>query len=53
VAFEFEPTSLKRGEGLVDGRLGVVEGEMGGEGEGGGGGIGGGQTKLNRDGVDL
>ena len=53
MAFEFEPTSLKRGEGLVDGRLGVVEGEMGGEGEGGGGGIGGGQTKLNRDGVDL
>jgi len=53
VAFEFEPTSLKRGEGLVDERLGVVEGEIGGEGEGGGGGMGGGQTKLNRDGIDL
>ena len=35
MAIEFEPTSLKRGEGLVDGRLGVVEGEMG---ECGGGG---------------
>jgi len=41
VAFEFEPTSLKRGEGLIDGRLGVVEGEIGGKGEGGGGGMGG------------
>jgi len=39
VAFEFEPTSIKRWEGLVDRRLGVVEGEMGGEGEGGGGGM--------------
>ena len=53
MVFEFEPTSLKRGEGLVDGRLGVVEGEMGGEGEGGGEGMGGGRTKLNRDGVDV
>jgi len=42
VALEFEPTSLERGEGLVDGRLGVVEGEIGSEGEVGGGGIGGG-----------
>jgi len=50
VAIEFEPTSLKRGEGLVDRRLGVVEGEMD---EGGGGGMGRGRTKLNRDGVDL
>ena len=49
---EFEPTSLKRGEGLVDGRLGAIEGETGGEGESGGG-MGGGRTKLNRDGVDL
>ena len=53
MAFDFEPTSLKRGEGLVDGQLDVVEGEMGGEGEGGGGGMGGGQTKLSHDGVDL
>ena len=53
MAFEFEPTSLKRGEGLVDGWLDVVKGKIGGEGEGGGGGIGGGRTKLNRDGVDL
>jgi len=50
---EFEPTSLKSGEGLVDVRLGVVEGEIGGEGEGCGGGMGGGRMKLNRDGVDL
>jgi hypothetical protein len=28
VAFEFEPTSLKRGEGLIVMWLGVVEGEM-------------------------
>jgi len=28
VVFRFEPTSLKRGEGLVAGRLGVVKGEM-------------------------
>ena len=53
MAFEFEPTSLKRGEGLIDGWLGVVEGEIGGKGEGGGGGMGGERTKLNRDGVDL
>jgi hypothetical protein len=53
VAFEFEPTSLKRGEGLVDGWLGVVKGKIGGKGEGGGGGIGGGRMKLNCDGVDL
>ena len=53
MAFEFEPTSLKRWEGLVDGQLGVVEGEIGGESEGGGRGMGGGRTKLNRDGVDL
>jgi len=32
-----------RGEGLVDGRLGVVEGEIGSEGEVGGGGMGGGR----------
>jgi len=38
VAIEFEPTSLKGGEGLVDRRLGVVEGEIS---EGGGGGCGG------------
>jgi len=49
VVIEFEPTSLKVGEGLVDGWLGVVEGEIS---EGGGGGCGG-QTKLNCDGVDL
>jgi len=53
VAFEFKPTSLKRGEGLIDGWLSVVEGEVGGKGEGGGGGMGGGRMKLNRDGVDL
>ena len=52
-AFGFEPTSLKRGEGLVSGLLRVFEGEMGGKGEGGGSGMGGGRAKLNRDGVDL
>ena len=53
MAFEFEPTSLNRWEGLVDGQLGVIESEIGGEGEGGGRGMGGRRTKLNRDGVDL
>jgi hypothetical protein len=38
--FEVEPTSLKRGEGLISGLQGVVEGEMGDEGEGGGSGMG-------------
>ena len=52
-AFGFEPTSLKRGEGLVSGLLRVFEGEMGGKGEGGGSGMGGGRAKLNCDGVDL
>jgi len=46
VVFEFEPTSLKRREGLIDGWLGVVEGEMGGEGEGGGEGMGGGTNET-------
>jgi len=31
-AFELEPTSLKRGEGLISELQRVVEGEMGGEG---------------------
>jgi hypothetical protein len=31
-AFELEPTSLKRGEGLISWLQRVVEGEMGGEG---------------------
>ena len=48
-----EPTSLKRGEGLVSGLSRVFQGEMGGEGEGGGSGMGGGGAKLNRDGVDV
>ena len=43
MALEFEPTSLKKGEGLIDRRLGVVEGEIGSEGEVGGGGMGGGR----------
>ena len=46
MVFEFEPTSLKRGEGLVDRWLGVVEGEMGGKGEGGGEGMGGGTNET-------
>ena len=53
MAFEFEPTSLKRGEGLVSGLSCVFEGKMGGKGEGGGSGMGGGRAKLNRDGVDV
>ena len=48
-----EPTSLKRGEGLVSRLSHVFQGEMGGEGEGGGSGMGGGGAKLNRDGVDV
>ena len=40
--FGFEPTSLKRGEGLVSVLSCVFEGEMGGKGEGGGSGMGGG-----------
>jgi len=41
-AFELEPTSLKRGEGLISVLKRVLEGEIGGEGEGGGGGMDGG-----------
>ena len=41
-AFELEPTSLKRGEGLISGLGVVVDDEIGGEGEGGGSGMGGG-----------
>jgi len=41
-ALELEPTSLKRGEGLIFGLDVVVEGEIGGGGEGGGNGMGGG-----------
>ena len=48
-----EPTSLKRGEGLVSGLSRVFQGEMGGKGEGGGSGMGGEGAKLNRDGVDV
>ena len=40
-AFELEPTSLKRGEGLIAEMQRLVEGEMGGEGEDGGSGMGG------------
>ena len=40
-AFELEPTSLKRGEGLISEFQRLVEGEMGGEGEDGGSGMGG------------
>lgn len=53
VAFKFKLTSLSWGEGLIDGWLGVVEGEIGSEDEGGGGGMGGERMKLNHDGVDL
>ena len=52
-ALEFEPTSLKRGEGLISGLDVVVEGEIGGGGKGGGNGMSGGWTNLNSDGVDL
>jgi len=41
-AFQLEPTSLKRGEGLISRLEVVVDGEIGGGGEGGGNGIGGG-----------
>ena len=37
---ELEPTSLKRGEGLISGLRPELEGEVGGEGEGGGSGMG-------------
>ena len=40
-AFQLEPTSLKRGEGLIAEMQRLVEGEMGGEGEDGGSGMGG------------
>ena len=53
MALEFEPTSLKRGEGLVSGLLHVFEGKMGGKGEAGGSGMGGEQVKLNRDSIDV
>jgi len=51
--FELEPTSLKRGEGLISMLQRMLEGKIGGEGEGGGSGMGGGCTNLNSDGVDL
>ena len=41
-ALELEPTSLKRGEGLISGLDVVVEGEIGGRGKGGGNGMSGG-----------
>jgi hypothetical protein len=41
-ALELEPTSLKRGEGLISRLEVVVEGRIGGGGEGGGSGMGGG-----------
>jgi len=50
---ELEPTSLKRGEGLISGLRPELEGEVGGEGEGGGSGMGRRCANLNRDGVDL
>ena len=52
-AFEPEPTSLNRGEGLISELQRLVEGEMGGEGKDGGSGMGGQWTNLNRDGVDV
>jgi len=51
--FELEPTSLKRGEGLISVLQRMLEGKIGGEGKGGGSGMGGGCTNLNSDGVDL
>ena len=39
---ELEPTSIKRGEGLISRLEVVVEGRISGRGEGGGSGMGGG-----------
>jgi len=47
-----EPTSLNRGEGLVAGLTGEVDGDGEGEGEGGGGGRRE-QPEINRDAVDV
>jgi hypothetical protein len=53
VVFRFEPTSLKRGEGLASGLPRMLWTKCGGQGEGGGSGMGGGRTNINRDGVDV
>ena len=50
--FEFEPTSLNRGEGLISELQHWFEGEMGGESDDGGSGMGEEQTNLNCDGID-
>jgi len=49
-AFAFEPTSLKRGEGLVSGGYVWLAANRGSEREGSGGGE---RTNINRDAVDV
>jgi len=51
--FELEPTTLKRGEGLVSGCRVCLRAKWVARAKGGGSGMGGGQAKLNRDGVDV
>jgi hypothetical protein len=50
--FEFEPTSLNRGEGLISELQHWFEGKMGGESDDGGSGMGEERMNLNRDGID-